>query len=146
MTDQFEKPIWGRVGLDIDFNLQLMNPDKVDLARLRALLETVIRAEAVPDNFNQEATRKFNDFFDRGDYTLAGRAYTCLSNWFMTDRQVSREGERGVAARELWNALFLVEPRTRLTDRTNSRTIIEHAWEEWWEVQQAAQQGLHRPL
>lgn len=108
------------------FDLILMNPGVLDVARCRQLLEVV------QSHFDTDASREFQRWLGNLDTPLGEQAYARLSNWFLTDEEHSPLAE---AARELWRDLFCAIPDRRLTDPNRDYKILRERLRLWWSKQ-----------
>jgi len=130
---------WKRV--NDSFDLQLVNFKDIDVEELRKLLQSVERDNPEYDkNFSKDASKYFRQWFAKPAQSLKEAAYCLLSNWFLTENSASRS-TRALYAGNLWDALFCVRPKKRLTDwRISGRKVVSQGFYKWWNKQQKCQE------
>lgn len=101
---------WER-GAPDSYDLVLQNPELVDQTQLTSLYEKFITTEnKMQPEFNQYLKNDLRDWIQKLQNALSSGAYVTLSNWFLTSVEGLRSAERGKAAGELWDLMFLCRP------------------------------------
>ncbi len=133
---------WERSDGGEAFLVRLTKPECLDVDETRGLLDDVVNADGLDKDFSSEGERILREWLKDPTQPLPFVGPALVSNWFMTSQSGARNSERGLAARRLWDGLFLATPLERLTETNNNDRIILRACETWW-VTQSAWQG-HR--
>ena len=132
---------WERV--DDSYDLVVKNITKKHIKRFKQLLQDVDRP--TPDfnkPFSSYASQKFREWFENPSKPMAEAAFTLLSNWPLSGSKAARESSRAEAAWILWDALFCVRPRKRLSNwRISGRKVIPERFKKWWRKQCKCQKG-----
>jgi len=128
---------WKRASCRDDcFDLELTNPEALDVDRCRQLLEAVTTEDGIrPPYFNKDASKEFHRWLSNLDTPLQEQAYARLSNWFLTDKEFCRNSPLGQSALELWNTLFCAKPDIRLTNPKKDYKILRERFDLWWPSQ-----------
>ena len=125
-----------------DYALMLTNPEDVNFDPLNARFARVKNAKGDrKKSLSTVAITAFEKWLDDPSHPLPSKAYALLSNWFLTELKVDREGSVSRSCGDFWDALFAIRPPKRLTqtrDKKNSE-IIDIAFEVWWTKQEASQ-------
>lgn len=130
--NNFEKPIWEKI--PGSHELKVKNPQNLDVQKLRELLERVILPTTdLKINFSKLATKLVNEWFDNpSEKPFAEAAYCLLSNWPLSGRKAASKSSRSVAIWQLWDELFCVRPKRRLTDwRISGSKVIPDRFNSW---------------
>jgi hypothetical protein len=134
--------------IDRSFDLQLINPQQLDIDLANDLLEKVKKASLPNKEFDNRAYSIFWQWLMKPDIQfLSEFAYATLSNWafgtgnICIDRHGNRK-QRAQAALNLWEYLFCANPDGRLTDPKikGGKIILPERFKLWWPRQQKCQE------
>jgi hypothetical protein len=138
MNRESSKLIWKRI--DGTFDLKVNNVDKINVSKLKKLLEKVEASSDYNKPFSKDASKYFQQWFTHPNEPLKEAAYCLLSNWFLTECPASKS-IRAFHAINFWDALFCKKPKERLTDWTISGSkVVPERFAKWWIEQQGCQE------
>ena len=134
---------WDRVAPE-SFDLRLQNVDSLDVNRLRSLFDTFLSTKWADSNLsiNRYLREDLKSWIDSPAKPLRSRVYVTLSNWFLSI-DAFKNDQRGKAAGELWDLLFLCRPSDRLSSSSGgNHEIIPERFNRWWAEQQKLQGSI----
>lgn len=124
-----------------DYALVPINPDAVDVSRLKNLFAAVKTATGASSKrtLHADASAALQRWLDAVSCPLPSPVYARLSNWFLTDKKGDRESVLAERCAALWDALFVTRPPKRLTPTDDNASIIDITFQVWWKKQQELQ-------
>jgi hypothetical protein len=132
---------WARRSPDshMNFDLLLLNPRDLDVARMHLLLEGIVKQSHRGLTLNGRAVAEFKRFFDNPDTPLKAYAYVLLSNWFLT-RSGDKNSEVATRCEALWDELFPCRPLERLSSPApgENHLMLDSEFQSFWSRLQKA--------
>jgi len=127
--------VWERDGGGYD--LRLTNSEQLDSAHVQTLLAAfLLTTHPRQRGINEHIRNECKAWMETPSSILKSEGYVTLSNWFLSRDKSYSESERGERAGQIWDALFLCRPDSRLSiSPERSSEVSPDVFNRWWSEQ-----------